>query len=210
MYATLPDLRAEGFTPEEVADDRADRALEEATALIDVLTGQFFEPRAHTFVLEGRGAPSLWLPVPILRIDELVVAGGGWPLELRDLVVVSAPVMPGTDGPRITRVHGVFPKGLPVVIDGLWGYTEPDGTRVGRTPLAIRRACLLLATRFIPRLADDASLEARLRSRIVSERTRDQSYQLARPPERIPVLTGDDAVDELLWPFLRRPLVGAA
>jgi len=210
VYATVPDLRAEGFTAEEVADDRASRALEEASALIDVLTGQFFEPRAHTFIVEGRGAPSLWLRVPILRIDELIVAGAGWPLELRDLVVVSAPVMPGTDGPRITRVNGVFPKGLPVAVEGLWGYTEPDGTRMGRTPLAIRRACLLLATRFIPRLADDGSLEARLRSRIVEERTRDQSYRVGDPPGSIPVLTGDAEIDALLAPYVRRPQVGAA
>jgi len=210
VYATVADLRAEGFSAEEVPDDRASRALEEATALIDAVTGQFFEPRAHVFVVQGRGTPTVYLPVPIVRLDALSPAGAWWPIDLRELVVVGAPVMPGGDGPRITRTGGVFPKDLPVVIEGLWGYTEPDGTRVGRTPLAIRRACLLLATRFIPRLADDGHLEARLRSRIVEERTRDQSYRVGDPPGSIPVLTADAEIDALLAPYVRRPQVGAA
>jgi hypothetical protein len=210
VYATREDLRAEGVSADQVSDDRVDRALEEATALIDAVTGQFFEPRSHTFVLAGRGAPSVWLPVPILRLDSLAVGGTPWPIGGRDLIVVGAPVMPGTDGPRLTRTHGGFPRDVPIIAEGLWGYTEADGTSLGRTPLAIRRACLLLAMRFLPQLATDESVEARAQGRVIEERTRDQSYRLQGPSERVPVLTADAEVDALLWPFLRRPGLGAA
>src|SRR5687767_2000673 len=139
-YATLEDLRSEGFSAEEIPDDRAQQALADASALIDAVTGQFFEPRSLTLVLEGRGAPSLWLPVPVLRVDQLVVNGEAWPGDLRDLVVIGAPVVPGSNGPRITRLRGEFRVRAPVAVTGLWGYTEADGTSFGRTPLAIRRA----------------------------------------------------------------------
>jgi hypothetical protein len=65
-----------------------------------------------------------------------------------------------------------------VVVEGLWGFTEDDGTPTGRTPPAIRRATMLLVLRSMAPLADDASFEARSRWRIIEERTRDQSYRL--------------------------------
>jgi hypothetical protein len=209
-YATLEDLRLEGFSAEEMPDDRAQQVLADASAIIDSVTGQFFEPRPLTLVLEGRGARSLWLPFPVIRVDELVVDGEPCPGDLRDLVVLGAPVVPGTDGPRITRLRGEFRLRAPVAVTGLWGYTEPNGTAFGRTPLAIRRACLLLVTKLAPPLADDASLEARQRAQVIEERTRDQSFKLANPSERVPFLIGDVEIDALLWPYVRRPAMGAA
>jgi len=209
-YATIEDIRDEGFSIAEISDERARRALDEASAMIDAVTGQFFAPRALSLVLEGRGAPSLWLPVPILRLDSLVVQGAPWSTDEDDLAIVGGPVTPGADGPRLTRHWGVFPRGASIRVEGLWGYTEPDGTPRGRTPLAIRRACLLLLTRLASPLANDASTDARTQWRIVEERTRDQSIRLADPSARAPVLTGDAEIDGLLWPYTRRPGFGAA
>lgn len=62
-----------------------------------------------------------------------------------------------------------------MVAEGLWGFTEDNGTLVGRTPLAIRRAAMLLVLRWMAPLADDSSFEARSGWRIIEERTRDQS-----------------------------------
>jgi hypothetical protein len=209
-YATIEDLRVEGFSAEDIPDTRAQHVLNEASALIDAVTGQFFEPRPLALVLEGRGAASLWLPFPIIRVHRVVVDGDLWHTTQSDLVVVGSPVLPGSDGPRITRVLGVWRQRATVLVEGLWGYTEPDTTAVGRTPSAIRRACLLLAARLAPRLADDAAGEARSTWRIIEERTRDQSVKLADPSSRVPVLAGDAEVDALLWPYVRRPGMGAA
>jgi hypothetical protein len=213
MYASALELRAEGVTAAEASDARLELLLDEAARLIDRVTGWFFEPRVLTLHLSGRGAPSIELPVPPIRIDRLILGGTELALDPSELLIVGAPVQPGFDGPRLTRRHGrVFPRGQGnVVAEGLWGFTEDDGTPEGRTPRAIRRACMLLALRSLAPLADDASFEARSRWRIVEERTRDQSYRL--DPARSAAsasLTGDPEVDALLVPYVRPSPIGAA
>ncbi|GAB4111278.1 MAG: hypothetical protein OHK0013_47280 [Sandaracinaceae bacterium] len=213
MYASALDLRAEGVTAAAASDARLELLLDEATRLIDRLTGWFFEPRALTLRLSGRGAPSIELPVPPIRLDRLMLGDAEVPLDASALLVVGAPVQPGFDGPRFTLRHGRrFPRGSGnVVAEGLWGFTEDDGTPEGRTPLAIRRAAMLLALRNLAPLADDASFEARSRWRIIEERTRDQSYRLGPVrPSSVTSLTGDPEIDALLAPYVRPPPLGAA
>ncbi len=211
MYATVEDLRAEGLLTAGASDARAQRALAEASALIDVVTGQFFEPRTLVVSVLGRGAPTLWLPFPLLRIDALDVGGEPSATGPRHLEIVGAPVVPGLDGPRLTRLGGVFGAGQSVRIEGLWGYTEPDETPFGHTPYAVWRACLLLVARVFLPLAGDLDNEARLQSRIIEQRTRDQSFRLAEPMSAgVVPLTGDADVDALLGPYLRRLGLGAA
>lgn len=213
MYATALDLRAEGVTAAEASDARLELLLAEASSLIDRVTGWFFEPRLLTLTLSGRGAPSIELPVPPIRVDRLLLGTMELSLDPSELLVVGAPVQPGFDGPRFTRRHGrTFPRGHGnVVAEGLWGFTEYDGTPTGRTPPAIRRATMLLVLRSMAPLSDDASFEARSRWRIIEERTRDQSYRL--DPARSATagnFTGDPEVDALLAPYVRPTPIGAA
>jgi hypothetical protein len=97
-----------------------------------------------------------------------------------------------------------------VVVDGLFGFTDPDGSPVGRTPDLIRHVTKLLVLRELPLMADVASREERQqRWRIVSERTRDQSYDL--DPLRFQGgLTGDPALDAVLVAYQRPPHLGSA
>jgi hypothetical protein len=213
VYASVADLRAEGVTAAEASDARLELLLDEASRLIDRVTGWFFEPRLLTLHLSGRGAPSIELPVPPLRVDRLVLGGAELSLDPSELLIVGAPVQPGFDFPRFTRRHGrVFPRGHGnVVAEGLWGFTEYDGTPTGRTPPAIRRATMLLVLRSMAPLSDDASFEARSRWRIIEERTRDQSYRL--DPSKASAsasLTGDPEVDALLALYVRPTPIGAA
>jgi hypothetical protein len=99
-----------------------------------------------------------------------------------------------------------------VVAEGLWGFTEDDGSPTGRTPPAIRRATMLLVLRAMAPLADDASFEARSRWRIIEERTRDQSYRLdaTKAAAASASLTGDPDVDALLALYVRPAPLGAA
>ena len=139
MYATVADLRAEGVTTATADDARLTSLIEEAGQTIDRITGWFFEPRLLTLRLEGRGRPTIQPPFPPIRLDRLTVKGVELPLTPADIVIVGAPVCPGFSGPRITLRHRVFPLGQGnVEIEGLWGYTEPDGTAPGRTPLPRR------------------------------------------------------------------------
>ena len=62
MYASVADLRAEGVTAAEASDARLELLLDEASRLIDRVTGWFFEPRSLMLHLSGRGAPSRLQP----------------------------------------------------------------------------------------------------------------------------------------------------
>ena len=81
MYASVADLRAEGVTAAEASDARLELLLAEASSLIDRVTGWFFEPRLLTLHLAGRGAPSIELPVPPIRVDRLVLGGAELALD---------------------------------------------------------------------------------------------------------------------------------
>lgn len=211
-YCSVADLRAEGVTESQASDVRLASLIEEASALIDRLTGWWFEPRWRSFRLEGRGTRSIEPPVPPIRLERIAFYGN--PVDFRSpeepWSIVGAPVGPGFVAPGIARTRGVFPS-TPgsVELEGIWGYTEHDGTPLGRTPLAIRRACMLLVMRLLPRLGDvDALDDARNRWRILSERTRSQSYTLA-PLKREGELTGDPQIDDMLMRYRRPHALGA-
>ncbi len=211
MYASVADLRAEGVTPAVASDARLEALLTEASAFIEQVTGWFFEPRALTLRLDGRDTPSIEPPVPVLRLDALLVDDATLSLDADDLLVVGAPVAPGFDAPRFTLRRGrVFARGAGnVEAVGIWGYTEPDGTPFGRTPLAIRRVAMQLAVRMLTKVgdADGASTAA---WRLIEERTRDQSYRLAAPLGLGVVFTGDPEIDQVVARYRRPPGLGAA
>lgn len=210
-YCSVADLRAEGVTEHQASDQRLGALIEEASRTIDHLTGWWFEPRWRRLHVDGRGTPSIEPPVPPIRLERILIYG--YPLSFREEAfdVRGAPVRPGFDAPLIRRTRGLFPR-VPasVELEGVFGYTEEDGTAFGRTPLQIRRACILLVIRLLPRLGDiDAVDDARNRWRVVAEKTRDQSYTLA-PPRREGELTGDTAIDDILARYMRPAGLGAA
>ena len=217
-YATVADLRAEGVGEDVASDVRLGFALEEASRTIDRLTGWFFEPRPETIRLSGRNTPTIELPFPPIELTHVRVGGGFWmpaydiPLVPELVWIVGAPIRADFDVPRITLRFGyAFPWGQGnVEVVGTFGYTEPDGTALGRTPLAIRRATMILALRSVPAVGNtEAREDTWRRPRLIEERTRDQSYRLAPPPIATS-LTGEPEVDEILTRY-RRPLgLGAA
>lgn len=211
MYASVADLRDEGVSEAQASDDRLLALIEEASRAIDSFTGWFFEPRSLTQRLDGRGTPSIEPPVPPIELSSASVSGSAISVAPEDLVIFGAPIRPGFDAPRITRTRGrVFPKGPGnVEAAGIWGYTEDDGSAHGRTPLEIRRACMLLVLRWLSPLANDDA-EARNRWRILEERTRDQSYKLDRVASGIAAsFTGDPDIDGILARYRRPPGLGA-
>ncbi|MBE7449173.1 MAG: hypothetical protein HS111_09825 [Kofleriaceae bacterium] len=205
MYATVADLRAEGVTDVVADDARLTLLLEEASRLIDQVTGQFFEARTLVLRLPGTGAPSVYPPYFPIRIDE--ISDWDLPLDVSHLDVSGAPVLSGNDGPRITRLRGFFSYGARNVrVAGRWGYTEHDGTPEGRTPLAVRRAAILLALRWLVPLGEDGGMAGR---RIVSERTRDQAVTYSDRSAGERSLTDVPEVDAVLWPYVRHSRMGA-
>lgn len=95
-----------------------------------------------------------------------------------------------------------FPAGVQNVnVRGLFGYTDWDGSSTGDTPLQIQQATKLLVMRDVGKMADCDAREDRKRSRILQERTRDQSYQLQETTEG--AFTGDREIDDILLSFMR-------
>lgn len=102
----------------------------------------------------------------------------------------------------------MWPRGRHnVQVTGLFGYTEPDGSFVGKVPELLREAVKLLAikqsTPAAQRLAEPDP------SRINREQTKDQSvgYQ---DQWLLGGFTGDWQIDSLLAMFVRPPQFGAA
>jgi hypothetical protein len=211
MYATVADLRAEGVTDEMASSERLASALAEASAAIDRVTGWFFEPRSLTLQLDGRGTSTIDLPVPPIRLHRIAV--GGVDFALDELDVEGAPVQPWFVAPTLRLKRGLrFPHAAGAVLaEGLWGYTEADGSEEGRTPYPIRRATMLLALTLLPKVGEgDGGAELRNRWRLVEESTRDQSYRLAPMDANVEPITGDPVVDRLISLYRRPTGLGAA
>lgn len=209
MYASVADLRNEGVTEASASDARLQALLAEATETIDHLTGWFFEPRELEIRLDGRGQAYLEPSVVPIELDELWVEGVR--IDENRFRAWGAPVPARFVAPRIVLLGARFPVGEGnVFARGTWGYTEDDGTLLGRTPWAIRRACMLLVVRNLPPVGDqDAVHEVRNRWKVVEERTRDQAYRLASIARASAPLSGDEEVDQLLLRYMRPLELGA-
>lgn len=68
-----------------------------------------------------------------------------------------------------------------IVIGGVFGYTEHDGSPVGRTPLVVKRASLLLALRQVYPQTSTKAWWAQNEAFVSEKRTREQSIKLGGP-----------------------------
>lgn len=137
-----------------------------ATALItgymqfvDRATRNFFNKRPGIFSLEGDNGPTMWLPVPIIAIDKIVINSTTTELfegEGRDFIAFMGRTAPADDrkNPMIKLGMGrgrdsifnsavsnrIFARGTMTQLHGSFGYLEADGT----TPERIKYAMKLL------------------------------------------------------------------
>jgi len=200
MYATVPEIRAEGVTAEQASDAQVEAAIRRATVLIDTLTGQWFEPQDCTFRFDGPGASTLFLKVPVLSVREVKVDGQS--VDLAEVVVYNS--AKDRRNPRLYYAPG-FPKGKGnVEVAGSFGYVEQDGS----TPELIRYACRRIVVSSLAPLADRDAQEERKRVRIASETTDGHSYTLVKD-ERPAGLTGDPEVDGILAQYMATPIPGS-
>ena len=204
MYATVADLRAEGVTSAQASDERLTQLIDEASVFVDRETGWWFEPRDLELTLSGRGASSIETPAPTIHLSAMHIDGVSKRVDADALLIVGAPVHFVPFDPRLTRRHGhVFHRGVGnVVLTGTFGYTEPDGTTLGRTPPAIGRVVMRLVLGLIPRLTDaSAPSDAWDRWRIIAEITRDQAVRYSPVSD---LLLRDAALDPELAAILNR------
>lgn len=109
----------------------------------------------------------------------------------------------------ITLRSFVFPYGVQnVAVEGVFGFTEFDGTPFGKTPEVVQLVTRLLAQRSVP---EDELCREQVRNgwRVIEERTRDQMIRYA-DPRKFGQWTGDADIDVLLASLIRPPNLGGA
>lgn len=222
-YALVSDLRAEGVAGADATDARLARGIRLASEYVDRFTGRFFEPRAMTLTLDGSGGRGLLLGHPIIAIGDvkqvfaMPAQLGELPVEPSFFRVYNRHLTQGLldpddrENPRLEYFHASGLRGpQSVIADGVFGYTDPDGSATGRTPALIRHVTKLLALRELPTMTDLTGRDERQqRWRIVSERTRDQGYDLDRLRFQGGI-SGDPSIDTILVAFQRPAQLGSA
>jgi len=241
LYALPSELRAEGVASSKVSDARLVTASLRAAQVIERITRRFFEPRYLELRADGRGGRAVLLEMPIIAVDELRFDSLGvlvnttfadsdnYRVYNRHLQGVVQP--DDRQSPRI-ELYGLrdagsrasygdlrFPRGQQnIVVRGVFGFTEADGSPYGATPVLLREAAMRLAIRNAgPLGSSQASGDRRYAGRITSERTRDQSVTYSAGSSTglgaaaaNGAFTGDAEVDFLLGLFLAPPQMGAA
>lgn len=232
-YTTVAAMRAEGVTTAQASDTRLLALIQRASRMIDRWTGRWFEPRSKTFLLDGRGTQSLLLGPPICdvtRVRILLTDFG----DLEDVSLTSVRVYnrhltqelldpDDRENPRIDFVvapedetifgSGLFPTGRQnIEVQGVFGYTDPDGSPYGRTPELIQLATQLLVVRQLPLIGSPEDRDdERYRGRVISLRTRDQEIRYASPGvSRVSGhFSGDPEIDDIIASYVRPPSLGA-
>lgn len=110
----------------------------------------------------------------------------------------------------------VFPKGQQnIQLKGIFGYTDYDGTPLGRVPLEIRSVCKKIAFRELPTLMDFDSRTTFNKAFLVTrEQTRHQRIhyfdRLAGRSQTavFGMFTGDAEIDNVLAAYVRPPAIG--
>lgn len=211
-YTTVARMRAEGLPVGRADDDRVADLIAEMSWQIDTVCGWWFEPRDRVLSLDGLGVRSLWLPAPIIRLDEVTVGGVRIDTSTGAVVYGGCPTGPQKPLPRLDRAPrgGCWPRGQRnITIRGVFGYTEDNGTAYGRTPFAIRRACEMMVLRGARPLDSDA--DERWRGRIVEQKTNRQmiKFSAVDPASAVVAWDDDPEISRLLGRYRRPPAIRA-
>lgn len=170
-YVTVAEVRAEG-APSTVDDTRLQILIDTYKQLIETATGQWFESRALTALLDGTDANILFLPVPVIALTALYVNEDfvnpvpvadyrvynrvpptGYPDDRRNpkIGLVNVDQFRSIFTPPSIRGRGnVFAYGKQnQKLIGTFGFVEADGT----TPLLIKRAQIKLVIEHSKKIA---------------------------------------------------------
>lgn len=236
-YALVSDLRDEGVAS-TISTARILTAIVLASRMVDAFTGRFFEPRYGTRDYDGKDSRALLFGDPVIALASVTMDGISVDLDALKVYGRHLSGMTGTDdreSPKIVFDDDAFRTGSyafgseylrtskfsrgrqNVSIEGIWGFTEDvhNGSPWGDTPALIRHVTKLIALREVPTLQPTAAdptcrEELAVRSRIISEKTRDQEYKLDTPRKYGAQYTGDPEIDLILTMFTRPPSVGSA
>lgn len=225
LYAMVSDVRAEGIGEKRLSDVRAQLLLQQVGNFIDNATGRTFAPVPKVLALDGSGKARLHVPEELVALDRVYLGRKGEHGEAREDVAVFNRHLTqrlqrpdDRNNPKLEREFYAFPCGRSNVhVAGVFGYTEWDGSPMGRTPERVRRLALLLLIRELPVMGSADRGEASMLWRVTQERTRDQSVTFAGPTSGsgrpgtalLGAFTGDPEIDLIIASLVRPPTIRA-
>lgn len=180
LYVSLQDIRDEGFSEEELSSERAILLSMGWQAWFEFRTGQWFYPKELELLLDGNGARVMWLPVPIVALDEVYLNGDfDTALDATEYTVYNR-YFPSDDrrNPRVKLTkgqRGIFESSRSRVFQsgdqnqklvGTFGYVEQDGS----TPVPVQRAIMTLIATTSQNMAD-GDIDAMRRGLAIEEVT---------------------------------------
>lgn len=214
--------------------------IQRASREVERLTGRFFFPRYMDIKHSVRPESSIvWLDEPIIGVSTVMVESLGvisselqtTEVDLASLKIYNRHIggllsPDDRDNPRISFARlgssspydspSIFPWGEQnIVVTGVFGYTDPDGSPFGVTPASLQEVARILAYREImdPTGTDYTLWHA---SSVTKARTRDQELQFGTGAgggggaASGGYLTGDPRLDDILINFMRPTHVGVA
>ncbi len=219
-----------GFSPDQMQE-----VLLDAAEQIEMWTDRFFEPRHLDGRFNGTSAGSLPLMDPIIGIDNVAFVTGDpfetiLKIDLSSLTIFNRHLRgldsspDDRDNPRVEFLTEVFadsamlqgsfePGRLNIQVQGVFGYTDFDGTPIGRLPRQIQRLAGMMAIRLLKDpFGEDPFISAS--GTIKEAKTRDQSVRFFSGTEGgsgggSGAWTGDKAMDDIIAKFIRPPYYGA-
>lgn len=234
-YALVSNMRKAGV-PTGFCNADIAAAVELGSRYVERVTRRFFEPRYLTFQRDGRGEGlSLMLDDPIIGIEDMDLTFTDFRpmtrlIDRTDVRVYNRHMRGLTnpddrDSPKIevlraemaplnTPIHPPLVRRFTtaqqnVQLTGWFGYTDPDGSPLGITPVAIRRITMMLAMRELRPLWEDFSGGRRsgAAGKIKREKTRDQDVTYATGSDASGAssagwITGDAEIDNQLSYFV--------
>lgn len=219
-----------------IPDVVVQRQIVRASRYVEMFTGRTFDPVYKPLVVDGTSSRAVMLREPIVALESvnIVDALGGLILIDDTMKVYNRHLTQDLlnpddrENPKIEFIHGddlggvnytleqpryylrdlLFPRGRQnVQINGVFGYTEPDGSFSGGTPALIKEATKLLVFSMSDKMINRTGPAPR--GAIIQEGTKDQSVSYSAPFVK-GEFTGDWDIDSLLTAFVRPPIFGAA
>jgi len=169
-YVSSKQLQSWGFaqTVPELQD-----LINRTSRRVELITGRFFEPRFLDMRLSARSGRTITLGIPIIALESITVEVAGVdlsnlftsvpidntlyqvfnrhldgvtrPFDDRDDPKIQFIDVFSTNDATLPKPSYVFPKGIQNAhILGVFGYTDPDGSPAGETPVLLAKAVAML------------------------------------------------------------------
>jgi len=213
---TLQDVRDEGVTISDADDARVTYLIGLAKQYITIATGGgLFTKETLTFNMDGSGARTLFLPVPVVSLTSIKIDGTVLDSTLYVVYNRIGPPYDDRYNPKIVMkgspeytYYGdkyfvrrkeyddpLFPKGQQnIELAGDFGFVEDSN---GTVCAPIKQAALALVIREVKLLTDDDRKGEQRQDRVVSESIGDYSYSLSELAKSGGP-TGDSYIDQIL------------